>query len=246
MTEWFLQHVRLTAFSPLLKALRSEGSEALFEGLTGIEPEFDEKRLQGGFRRRAGVAGITRFELLEQLHRVDLTMQGPVDPLAAALEGRVSEAALGNISNIQEFVDAGWPLLDQCADITRLALGALLFIPYSSAEDAYAELSRKIDWTTARYPKTKDFMLQINYPTVVEIQGGIPLNRIFSWAVATARFDPALVIEPATSNEVWLQLTIDINTDVKNQVVLRQDDLQEIKNQFIRQAIGMSRGLFHD
>jgi hypothetical protein len=88
------------AFSNQLVFGQSAGTsdpESLFRDLTGGDFEADERRgVAATFRRRSGLVGARRRELIEQPGRVDYTVLGPVDLQVAPISGSLADASLGH------------------------------------------------------------------------------------------------------------------------------------------------------
>ena len=239
MSEWFAQHIRITAFRP---SVTGSLNTNLYNELTGLEPDLDERRGPGGhFRRRAGVIETRRTELIEQPGRVDFTFLSPADLAIASVSGDLTEARLGKLNVLEELDQAAQSLIRGHHDVTRIALGGLLFYECETREESYKVLQQLIPNFDMDPARTSDFVLQANRFRPLQSLPEIQVNRLGVWSgVQGLSVAGGVSVGP---HAFWTQQVLDVNTDAVNTSPLPDARLGAVWSEMKAAFVELSAGL---
>lgn len=241
MNNWLAQHLRLTMFVSGEHSL-----DSLWPLISPEPPEVDESRPRENIRRLAVINDNTQLELQSFPGRIDFIM-GPVSVPGVPLEINLGPAD----DQLKSFTAIAQTILEGAnLNITRLALGLVLHKPVADRNVGYQELSNLINLALDPV-KSKEFMLQINYPYPFNIDNqSIELNRITKWSSVMIKSfsfitssDNTPQIAPTLLEKNVVQLEIDNSTPVEQPNVLSKNTLKVIFNKLAELAVESSKGI---
>lgn len=246
MTEWLVQHLRLSIISELNDAIKLHEQKDCFEDLFGIEPELDERRKGPDMRRRQGKKDAIRFELREQPSRVDLFWMGPTPLEAVAEKGEIRAASIGELNEILTyFLEKNQDIFSKCQNPIRLALGGVIYSPAETTEQCYDLMQTLVPGMELSYGKVSDFQLQINRHVVSNTKPGLQINRlsILNSQRSSVFFGAGAVIDDrGQSGFNWTQLVEDLNTAPDNREVYTEEECCAIFAELGDHFVKISRG----
>ncbi|MEW5988506.1 MAG: hypothetical protein AB1791_17900, partial [Chloroflexota bacterium] len=217
---WQANTLRLTAFVPPGSGLRTQN---WWMDLLGEPPDNESSQPK--------VQKLTQEGLFDQ-GKLHFELQpGRIDWKYVAIEKEKenstasSAEVLPTIGPFQETLETflqlmmRWFSFESCPTATRLAFGAILFLPVASRESGYRQLSTYLPFLDLDPQYVSDLVYQINRrrPSVSGPQG-LYVNRLSKWSVGGFQ-NQALVLGPegvqlVTSGSVYhaCSLELDINT----------------------------------
>lgn len=234
MSDWLVQHLRLSVMTEVSEALVPEQSDTCFETIFGVEAEVDERRKKPEMRRRCGARDEFRYELREAPSRFDLFWGGPTPLEAMAEKGEIQVASIGKLKDVlPKFITSVADIFPMCQKPIRLALGGLIYLPVATTGEGYKVMQKLVPSLDLTYGKVSDFQLQINRPVESEVKTGTRINRlsVLNSPRSSVIFGAGAVINETSSGYHWTQIVEDINTDPANKNVYSDEEC----NEFIRE-----------
>ena len=241
MKDWLALHLRLTMFVSGELSL-----DSLWSLISPEPPEVDESRPRESIRRLVVTNDDAQLELQSLPGRIDFIMGSvsvPGVPLAINL-GKVDE-------QLKIFTSFAKAILDGAnLEITRLAFGLVLHRPVADRTAGYKELS-KLTSLQLDPVKSKEFMLQINYPSQFQIDDQqIELNRLTKWSSAVMKRYSLIVnsenvsaVTPTLLDENFVLLEIDNSSPMERQDAFSKNSLNAILDKLVELAIESSNGI---
>jgi len=173
--SWLAQTLRASFF--LAQPLTASAS--VWRALTGKEPEADENRPRQGSRQQSGEWDGVSLVVNVSDPRIDILIT-PI--LTASIEG----LAIGSFpEQSSKFVGLVSKWL-QNADIQciRIAIGALLWMPTASLEEAYQRLDKLVPSVSYDAENAREVTYRVNRPRKSSVNG-MRVNRITTWSSIT-------------------------------------------------------------
>lgn len=234
MNNWLVQTLRLTLFT----ADSAPGITDLWDALVNEVPEINESRPREGYQRLATAKEEYQVELHAFPGRVDYLL---VPPLDGGIPPNINigpiDARLPNFAKeIESYINHNLKF-----DVVRIALGIVVMQPTQSREEAYKFLSKRLDFALDP-TKSKEFMLQINYPYIFKRKDGteLELNHLIKWSAA--RFNrftlssPHINKVPSVITEDFVRLEIDNSSTAEEVQPYSIGELSEIFDQLVNLA----------
>lgn len=232
ITEWLVEHLRLTAFH----ATTPDGSASEWQALMGTEPEDRSAKPREASLDESGPMP----DFGEPSARLSLHM----DPLR--VDWRLTFPEIlddpGHSTSFQPALDVFQPLMlrwlaTRTTGISRLAFGAVLLLPKDSPELATAAVGDMLPFTVD--PGATDLFYQINHPVVSTTVPGY-INVLRRWAVLNVQRqrmdislsdDGARVVTPL-GETTFCRLELDVSTPAHSAGEL--SDVAAVWNELVR------------
>lgn len=184
MKNWLVQRLRFSAFIP---DATLDPLSTIWPLISEVPPESDESRPRERLHRMAAPEADSVLEVVSLPGRFDIIkspdVQAEIQPIVHFGD------ADSQLSNFVERIHLLLDKLGSTINIHRLALGVVLIRKVDSRKLAYEELG-KLLLVNLDPEKSRDFLYQINYPEIFELDSGsIELNRLSRWsAMRTQHF----------------------------------------------------------
>ncbi|WP_281808262.1 hypothetical protein [Xanthobacter flavus] len=198
-------------------------------------PDFDEQRPRDGTRRRGvelPIGGI--LELLEAPGRKDIFRR----PAASSTAGDLfsSDNPLF-IDELPKFTDMSKSIINSdLHGYSRLAVGAGIFIPAESVEQAYEALSEITSSLNVDPKRMREVIYKVNWAvTSNKAPDGI-INRITGFNIPTiiaAQLSSSGEATQLPGREVFVHIDIDINTSQGNAKEIEKSEALAIYNELV-------------
>ena len=231
--NWQTEGLRLTAFVSV--PMNPTGMN-FWEQLMGDSPDEVRRRPQEQFFREEGPFFEGRLSVEARKDRIDWRLGHDPKNLAGSLP------KVGPYQTLSErFRQLMLNWLDNCPVTSRLAYGAVLFVPADSIPQACQILEPLLPIIQTRWENTHDFQYRINRrrrsSCGVE---GLEINRMATWSVVTisgvqldfisGRLEPSLT--PIRSNGMC-RLELDVNTSPERQLEMDESLRLPIFNELV-------------
>ena len=215
--------LRLTAFPVAPVATETE---AWWQELFGVEPEFQEIRRAEGIQRLEGPLGSNRITLVVRPDRIDWIVTPVANPQLPELP------LIGDSSaEFTKFSELMKQWMASSPRIHRLAFGSNLIIKTADQKEAYQLLNRYLPAVELDCEESSDFLYSINRPRSIRLQGleELKINRLSRWSAIRASI-LATASQPSVSKlgqtEIFgCRVELDINTDADLEAQLPGDQL---------------------
>lgn len=241
MNNWLAQHLRLTMFVTGEFPL-----DLLWPLISPEPPEVEESRPRESIRRLATINDDAQLELISLPGRIDFIMgQASVSGIPLAINLGEADKQLTIFTSLAKAILGGANL-----EITRLAFGLVLHRPVADRAAGYEELSKLISLKLDPV-KSKEFMLQVNYPYQFEIDNQpIELNKLTRWSSAIVKHYSLVAndgnvsaVTPTLLDENFVRLEIDNSSPVEKQDAFSKTSLNAILDKLVELAIDSSKGI---
>lgn len=239
--QWNTEALRATVF---FDGQWPADSRLGLETLFGVEIEEETIRASGKEKIQVGSLGAGRIHLQLTSGRCDLNWSAlPSSPADQPNLGEISEA----LSNFSERVSETFSLTE--ISFSRLALGAVLVVPFENKAELYEEVRRIFPSITGGGVEIDDFLFQINYPILIEGKNYC-LNRLRKIAareaqVAGFQITPAGIIALPAPPKHALVCEIDFNNKPDQSAFFAGNEVRSFFETAKHEVLGFLAGVSH-
>lgn len=232
--NWKVESLRLTIFHATDTA-----PVGLWRELTGMHPDARDEKPRLGISNERGTAAGNNLTLQVRVQRLDWQIM-PVLPLPDINTEKV--ASLSSVDeNVKLLERALSTTFSYTRNLTRLALGVVLFEEADTPAGCIDIISRHIPALSSTISGTTDLIFQINRKRRSMRVSHATINRVCNWQVANIQGGNILVgqtQEPQlrlSTPRLLARLSLDINT-VPTNTAISHDNFQKLLTEFIELA----------
>lgn len=226
MENWFVQQLRITVFvtnpAPSL--------DDVWKLITTEEPEVDEARPRDGYRKLACALDDYLLELQALPGRLDIT-ESPHMGMGISPVFHLGDAK-PRIEKFSAMINTILPKFS--FEIHRIALGFVFLQMADGRVASYQKLQEYLP-VTLDIENAREFMYQVNYPKVVDVDHEkFELNNISRWSAAIVQHFsirageggtlPSGVV-PEVVSEHFVRLEIDNSTPADRTLAIQREKL---------------------
>lgn len=220
LQQWKADHIRATAFSPMVWP---SSPEDVLRGAFGVLPEETASKPAAGEYSCVSTWNGFRIEVKKQLNRLDVVIQ--------ALPDNTNPVNFfdGIRDTLNVFIDAisKW-IKCNAKEVSRLAVGLNGFLPVSSAEEGYFALKDYVRVIQVDPHRFRDFRFQVNLPQTSKVCGALTVNRLTIWSCMVIRGGFLGEINKVFGESHYCMCAIDVNTDAEANVRIEIDKVDGV------------------
>lgn len=237
MENWFIQQLRLTVFV----ANSASSLDEVWGLITTEEPEVDEARPRDGYRKLACAVDDYLLELQALPGRLDIS-ESPHMGMGISPVFHLGTAR-PRVEKFSAMINTILPKFS--FEIHRMALGLVLLQKTDGRVASYQKLQEYLP-VTLDIENAREFMYQINYPKVVDVDHEqFELNRISRWSAAIVQHFairageggavPSGVV-PEVVSENFVRLEVDNSTPADRTLAIQREKLCPLFNHLVSLA----------